>query len=262
MKIVGINRKRLSKSLRVCGSILLYAGVYIAITMAFAELQLVHLDMSDNMFELKKNGDYILLGLLVVSILVGLVIFRWFLKRDKYSKLSLWSGNIGLFVLGNALLTILLQAIASIFGKLTLDNMRTMIWLVDSSYYMAYVFIIVMAAIILFTNSQKGYLKHNNWVAFITLCPYIIEAAFCARYQMMWNNFKTLKSFNYSTVYKMFKAYNRAGNHASLLTMDDLTKVFGFAALFGVTVLVYIGGEYLVYISQKKIKERRQSKAA
>lgn len=236
----------------------IYFLVYMVITIAFAELLPLKNPFSINYMQLKRVGDWLMLLLNLLLGFGGAWLIARYLRLNKI--LRFWLGQLGMLMLVNGIIFFSCQVAMTQFTKLNYSNLKRAVQYITLNYYAEYAILMVAMFTMLFLNKKRGWLNKNPWFYFVTMAPYIVEVGYIFNSQLAWNNFIDMNKFSYHLLYKMFLDYGRAGNHLSLLLLDDSSKAVGITMLISAAAVIYIGGEYLVYKAQKA-HERRKKEA-
>lgn len=240
----------------VTGWVLLYAWVYLLITIIFAEILTYRGRTSLNFMQLKHPMDWIILVAVLIASAGGVALLIGYKHRPK-SHLWFWLGQLGGLMAINGLLTFVDQATMAQYAKLTRSNVKHILQLITGNYYAEYALLALVMVGMLWLNYRQGWLKRNNWYYFWTMAPYIIETGIVYHYQLGWQTFTSMTGFTASRLYDLLSAYQHYDNTISVLLMDDSTNpsviVLGIAS----AAVIYIGGEYLVWKWQQAHKGRK-----
>lgn len=256
---VHFEKWKLEKGLHILFWYVIYFLVYMAITILFAEMLPLSRLVSLDFMELAKPGDFVMLILvLLISVVSSLLLYRYLNpKEEKQTAFDFWKGQLAMLMLSNALLLLINQISILQFQSFNYKNLQPIIRYITQNYIALYIVLSIVMAFMLIVNKKQEWFKKNNWYSFFTVAPYIIELSMVYRYQTRWLDFIHMRNFSYSKLYKLLVSYSHQGGSITYLLFDDISKPLGIIMFISTAIMIYIGGEYVVY----KIQQRRKAKA-
>ncbi len=256
-KKIYFDRHKFAKGMAKVGWITLYllATIFITavLTLAISKVP----DASANVLTLKKAGDWVIIGIVAASWVLGAVFLTGY-TRHPQNGWWFWLGNLAAFSISGGIPFLAVEM--AMKSSLSVSAIKRAVNITSASYWVMYVWVIAMAGMMILLNWH--WLKKNNWYWFVTLAPYLVYGLFVYRSQLAWHDFLQFDGFSYRVLYRLFQSYNMLGfgHGAAISMMNGVAIIAGTVMTIGLILMIYLGGEWLVFKAQSKIKAKEADK--
>lgn len=252
-KKIYFDQHKFARGMAKVGWLTLYLLVTIFIT-AILTLAISKVpDASANVLMFKKPGDWVIIGIVAASWILGAAFLTGY-ARHPQNGWWFWLGNLAAFSISGAIPFLAVEM--AMKSSLSVQTVKRAVGITSASYWTMYVWLVLMAGMMVLINWH--WLKKNNWYWFVTLAPYLVYGLFVYRSQLAWYDFLQFDGFSYRVLYRLFQSYNAVGfgHGAALSMMNGTVTIAGTVMAIGMILMIYLGGEWLVFKAQDKIKAK------
>lgn len=256
-KKIYFDRHKFAKGMAKVGWITLYllATIFITavLTLAISKVP----DASANVLMLKKPGDWVIIGVVAASWILSAVFLTGYTRHPQNSW-WFWLGNLAAFSISGGIPFLAVEM--AMKSSLSVSAIKRAVNITSASYWVMYVWLLLMAGMMVLINWH--WLKKNNWYWFVTLAPYLVYGLFIYRSQLAWHDFLQFDGFSYRVLYRLFQSYNMLGfgHGAAISMMNGVAIIAGTVMTIGLILMIYLGGEWLVFKAQSKVKAKEADK--
>lgn len=256
-KKIYFDRHKFARGMVKVGWIMLYLLMTIFITAVLTLAINSVPDASANVLMFKKVGDWVIICVVAASWLFGAMFLTGY-SRHPQNSWWFWLGNLAAFSISGGIPFLAVEM--AMKSSLSVSAIKRAVNITSASYWVMYVWVIAMAGMMILLNWH--WLKKNNWYWFVTLAPYLVYGLFVYRSQLAWHDFLQFDGFSYRVLYRLFQSYNMLGfgHGAAISMMNGVAIIAGTVMTIGLILMIYLGGEWLVFKAQSKIKAKEADK--
>lgn len=235
---------------------LVYILISFLIAIPLISLGNTSLGTTNQPFLLKTTGDWIWVGTLIGTTIIATIALYLARKQKSFADKAVMSLGIPV-ILGNIALVVVSLLVKS-YKHYSSQKIKTTLQMIDASYAVACVIAILMVIVVFILNYRNGWLKKNNWVAFISAAPGLGLLAVMYRHWSSWHQFITSRDFSNFKFSQMMNDFAALGAPMNLVRANEPAYVLTYFGPLLTYIILLIGGVVLVQKAEEKFKKRRK----
>ncbi|MCC4370510.1 hypothetical protein LMB49_03745 [Limosilactobacillus reuteri] len=214
------------------------------------------LSTSNQPYLFNTAGDIVWIAMIVITFLLGVTSVYLARKQDAFSKILVISLGIPMMLGIIALLAV--SSLVRNNNHYTAKSIKYVLSMINTSYIITGITAVVIVIVVVAINYRNGWLKKNNWIAFISAGPGLSLGAVLYRHWSAWNEFITSKSFSNAQFAEMMNAFNTSGVPMNIGRANEPAYILTYFVPLMAYLILLIGGVVLVQKAEKTSKKREK----
>lgn len=210
---------------------------------------------SMTIFKCQYAGDWLLIGLVFITLFVGTILLRKVYLKKEYTFYHFLQQNICLMLITSTFLFVFTEIVLSLTKQsFTVNSIKEIAMWSKICYLVSYIAIAGVVTCALWMN--RNWINKNNWYIFLSFLGPLIYVQQVLSSNISFSKFLNEKTTSYAKLALMFQKAHAQGMQINISLMNATDKPALMTMLLCLVLLLILGGVNIVFqVRKKAIKE-------